>query len=78
MLPNLYSNSLVSYIFHVVVGVFLLVNLLGNFLGLWLIDTGTRYVVLPSTLQVSPVLYLEVAFLDLLFKCRVLVSYLKA
>jgi hypothetical protein len=35
------------------VGAFLLVNLLGNFLGLWLTDTSTRYVVVPNTIHVS-------------------------
>ena len=48
-----YRDAYTTYILHMVVGVFLLFNLLGNFIGLWLTDTSTRFVVLPSVIKVS-------------------------
>ena len=48
-----YRDAYTTYILHMVIGVFLLFNLLGNFIGLWLTDTSTRFVVLPSVIKVS-------------------------
>ena len=48
-----YKDAYGSYLFHMVIGFFLLFNLLGNFIGLWLTDTSTRFVVLPSVIKVS-------------------------
>ena len=48
-----YRDAYTTYILHMVMGVFLLFNLLGNFIGLWLTDTSTRFVVLPSVIKVS-------------------------
>ena len=47
-----YRDAYTTYILHMVMGVFLLFNLLGNFIGLWLTDTSTRFVVLPSVIKV--------------------------
>ena len=41
-----------AYYVHNAVGLFFLVNLIGNFLGLWLTDTSTRFIVLPSVIKV--------------------------
>lgn len=72
VLPALYNTSPISYIIHMVIGAFLLLNLVGNFLGLWLTDTSTRYVVLPSSIHVSKkyclVRLLRVRFLPFLFQ----------
>jgi len=48
-----YRDAYTTYILHMVMGVFLLFNLLGNFIGLWLTDTSTRFVVLPSVIKNS-------------------------
>ena len=70
VIPALYKDDLTSLIVHNVFGLFLLFNLLGNFigniisisleillifscLGLWLTDTSTRFVVLPSVIKNS-------------------------
>jgi palmitoyltransferase len=54
VLPRLYyEDAYTSYLMHMSVGFFLLVNLVGNFVGLWLTDTSTRFVVLPSVIKNS-------------------------
>ena len=54
VLPNLYQDSYFGWVCHNMMGAFLLINLVGNFLGLWLTDTSTRFVVLPSAIHVRP------------------------
>ncbi|CAB4069337.1 ZDHHC [Lepeophtheirus salmonis] len=51
VVPSLYSQSSVMFYIHNLLGIFILMNLLGNFLGLWLIDTSTRFVVLPTVIR---------------------------
>ena len=51
VLADLYAERTLAYYFHGTVGVFLLVNIVGNYLGLWLTDTSTRHVILPSTIK---------------------------
>ena len=54
VLRNLYyQDAYVSYLLHMTIGFFLLFNLLGNYIGLWLTDTSTRFVVLPSVIKVN-------------------------
>ena len=53
VIPTIYRDAFPSQIIHNIVGLFLLANLLGNFCGLWLTDTSTRYVVLPSVIKNS-------------------------
>ena len=53
VIPTIYRDAFSSQIIHNIVGLFLLANLLGNFCGLWLTDTSTRYVVLPSVIKNS-------------------------
>ena len=36
---------------HVALGAFLLLNIVGNFVGLWLTDTSTRHIILPSVIR---------------------------
>jgi len=38
-----------SWLIHMTLGLLILVNISGNFLGLWLIDTSTRHIVIPSS-----------------------------
>ena len=51
VIPSVYAESFMYYI-HMAAGFFILCNLVGNFLGLWLVDTSTRFVVLPSVIKV--------------------------
>jgi len=53
VIPSLYREAYSSVILHNTVGFFLLFNLVGNFIGLWLTDTSTRFVVLPSVIKNS-------------------------
>jgi len=53
VVPAIYSTSPYAYYIHNAVGFFLLINLIGNFLGLWLTDTSTRFIVLPSVIKNS-------------------------
>jgi len=46
--PELYKEGGEIWYFHVVLGTIMLVNIAGNFLGLWLVDTSTRHIVVPS------------------------------
>lgn len=54
VMPAIYQedSSSSTFYLHNVVGLFLLVNLVGNFLGLWLTDTSARFIVLPSIIKV--------------------------
>lgn len=51
VLSALYEDSPVRYYAHLTVGTFLLLNIIGNYLGLWLTDTSTTHVILPSTIR---------------------------
>ncbi len=53
VIPTIYKDELTSLVLHNIVGFFLLYNLVGNFIGLWLTDTSTRFVVLPSVIKNS-------------------------
>lgn len=53
VVPEIYSSAPYAYYVHNAVGLFFLVNLIGNFLGLWLTDTSTRFIVLPSVIKNS-------------------------
>lgn len=47
--PGLYSEdgSSIWYV-HMLFGLVIFVNIIGNFLGLWLVDTSTRHILVPS------------------------------
>ena len=51
VLPVLYEDLAARYFAHITFGVFLTINIIGNFLGLWLTDTSTSHVILPSTIK---------------------------
>lgn len=51
VLPELYEDSAIFYYFHISMGSILLFNILGNFWQLWLTDTSTRHVILPSVIK---------------------------
>jgi len=53
VIPSIYRDTYSSLVMHNLVGFFLLFNLVGNFIGLWLTDTSTRFVVLPSVIKNS-------------------------
>ena len=55
VVPSIFSSDSdwASYAFHMCVGAFFLLNLVGNYLGLWLTDTSTRFIVLPSVIKVE-------------------------
>ena len=53
VIPSIYRDAYSSLIMHNLVGFFLLFNLIGNFIGLWLTDTSTRFIVLPSVIKNS-------------------------
>lgn len=53
VIPSIYRDEYSSLVMHNLVGFFLLFNLVGNFIGLWLTDTSTRFVVLPSVIKNS-------------------------
>ena len=46
-----HESSPFLYYFHITVGSFLLFNIVGNYLELWLTDTSTRHVILPSVIK---------------------------
>jgi len=46
--PDLYKDEEESWWIHVFIGTFMFVNITGNFLGLWLVDTSTRHIMVPS------------------------------
>jgi palmitoyltransferase len=49
--PELYKGAPWTYYAHLALGTVLLVNIVGNYIGLWLTDTSTRHVILPSTIK---------------------------
>jgi len=49
--PELFRGSPVWFYLHLTLGTVFLVNIVGNFIGLWLTDTSTRHVILPSTIR---------------------------
>eukprot|EP00096_Caligus_rogercresseyi_P001583 TRINITY_DN1262_c0_g2_i1.p1 TRINITY_DN1262_c0_g2~~TRINITY_DN1262_c0_g2_i1.p1 ORF type:complete len:288 (-),score=84.02 TRINITY_DN1262_c0_g2_i1:1616-2416(-) len=51
VLPSLTPSNCIMFYIHHILGLFIVVNLLGNFMGLWLIDTSTRFVVLPTVIK---------------------------
>ena len=49
VLPVLYAEGPARFYLHGALGFFLLFNIVGNFVGLWLTDTSTRHVFLPTS-----------------------------
>jgi len=45
---SIFSQDGVAWYFHMALGVVMVINVTGNFLGLWLVDTSTRYIMIPS------------------------------
>jgi len=46
--PELYSEDTFTWYLHMLFGLVVFVNIAGNFLGLWLVDTSTRHIIVPS------------------------------
>lgn len=45
---SLFPKDSVSWYFHMLFGLVVVINITGNFLGLWLVDTSTRHIMIPS------------------------------
>jgi len=50
VLPAVFPGAATMYA-NMVLGAFLLLNIVGNFVGLWLTDTSTLHVILPATIR---------------------------
>jgi len=46
--PDVYPTDSYTWYMHMTMGILIFINILGNFLGLWLVDTSTRHIVVPS------------------------------
>lgn len=51
VLPSLYAETAILFYLFETLATFVAVNVLGNFLCLWLVDTSTRFVVLPAEIK---------------------------
>jgi len=48
IVPSLYTEACLAWFVHVAVGTLVLINVVGNFMGLWLVDTSTRFLMIPT------------------------------
>jgi len=46
--PELYKGEVGRWYVHMTLGFIIVTNIVGNFVGLWLVDTSTRHIVIPS------------------------------
>ena len=51
ILPTVDENSPVGFTFHVFVGIFLVLNIYGNYIQVIFVDTSTRGIFLPTMLK---------------------------
>lgn len=65
VVPSLFDWPL--FVFHLILGSFVLINLIGNFIGIMVIDTSTKSHVLPS--QVCNNLLFDIFKEERLFMC---------
>jgi len=49
IVPKIYPEASISWFIHMFLGALVTINITGNFLGLWLVDTSTRFIVIPSS-----------------------------
>jgi len=45
---SIFSAESLTWYLHMLVGLVAVINITGNFVGLWLVDTSTRHIVIPS------------------------------